>query len=114
VLALATELLLFAAVFQVADGLQVGAAGALRGFKDARIPMLFNVFSYWIIGFPLAYWFGVSQGHGPRAVWLALIVGLFVCALLLASRFGFITRRAVALRRQKTCTDRSARSPSSP
>jgi multidrug resistance protein, MATE family len=114
VLTLATELLLFAAVFQVADGLQVGAAGALRGFKDARIPMLFNVFSYWVVGFPLAYWFGVSQGHGPRAVWLALIVGLFVCALLLASRFGFITRRAVALRRQQTCIDRSARSPFSP
>jgi MATE family multidrug resistance protein len=105
VLALATELLLFAAAFQVADGLQVGAAGALRGFKDARIPMTFNVFSYWVVAFPLAYWFGVVQGEGPRAVWLALIVGLFVCALLLAARFGFITRRALTARRQEACTD---------
>lgn len=105
VLQLATELLLFAAAFQIADGLQVGAAGALRGFKDARIPMTFNVFSYWVVGFPLAYWFGVVQGEGPRAVWLALIAGLFVCALLLASRFGFITRRAVAVRGQAPCAD---------
>jgi multidrug resistance protein, MATE family len=96
VLPLATHLLAFAAVFQVADGLQVGAAGALRGFKDARIPMLLNVFSYWIVGFPLAWWFGVAQGRGPEAVWLALIVGLFVCALLLTARYRFITQRALA------------------
>ena len=103
VLALATHLLAFAAVFQIADGAQVGAAGALRGFKDARIPMLFNVFSYWIVGFPLAYGLGVVQGRGPSAVWLALIVGLFVCALLLTARYRFITDRAVAARRQAAC-----------
>lgn len=96
VLALATELLLYAAIFQVADGMQVGAAGALRGFKDARIPMAINVFAYWVVGFPFAWWFGVVRGYGPRAVWLALIVGLTLCAVLLASRYASITRRAVA------------------
>jgi MATE family multidrug resistance protein len=104
VLTLATDLLLFAAIFQVADGLQVGAAGALRGFKDARIPMTFNIFSYWVVAFPLAWWHGVAQQHGPRAVWLALIVGLFLCALLLASRFAFITRRVVTTHRQESWT----------
>jgi multidrug resistance protein, MATE family len=103
VLALATYLLAYAAVFQIADGAQVGAAGALRGFKDARIPMLLNVFSYWIVGFPLAYGFGVVQGYGPSAVWLALIVGLFICALVLTARFRFITDRAVAAHRQAAC-----------
>ncbi|MCW5570373.1 MAG: MATE family efflux transporter, partial [Steroidobacteraceae bacterium] len=86
------------AAFQVADGLQVGAAGALRGFKDARVPMLLNVVAYWLIGFPLAYGFGVVLGQGVRAVWTGLIAGLVVCAVLLSWRYALITRRAVAAR----------------
>jgi MATE family multidrug resistance protein len=96
--AVAIQLLLFAAFFQVADGMQVGAAGALRGFKDAKVPMVLNIFSYWIVGFPLAYWFGVAQQRGPPAVWMGLIAGLFVCAVLLTARYRFITRRAVLAR----------------
>jgi MATE family multidrug resistance protein len=88
----AGHLLLFAAMFQVADGLQVGAAGALRGFKDAKIPMLINVFSYWAVGFPLAYYFGLVRGYGADAVWLGLIVGLLFCAVLLALRYREVTR----------------------
>ena len=92
VAALATTLLLYAAVFQVADGLQVGAAGALRGFKDATVPMLMNVFSYWVLGFPLAWWLGVGLGHAAPGVWTGLIIGLFACAALLSVRYRYITR----------------------
>jgi MATE family multidrug resistance protein len=95
VLALAVQLLLFAGIFQVADGLQVGAAGALRGFRDARVPMLLNVVSYWAIGFPLAWYFGLRAGQGPAAVWLGLIAGLLVCAVLLTLRYRVISRHAV-------------------
>ena len=55
VIEIAISLLLMAAIFQIADGIQVGAAGALRGYKDTRIPMIINMFSYWVMGFPLAY-----------------------------------------------------------
>jgi len=96
VLVIATQLLAFVAAFQLADGLQVGAAGALRGFKDARVPMLLNVIAYWLIGFPLAYGFGVALGRGAPAVWTGLIAGLFVCALLLCARYVFVGRRAMA------------------
>jgi multidrug resistance protein, MATE family len=92
VAALATTLLLFAAVFQIADGLQVGAAGALRGFKDATVPMVMNVFSYWVLGFPLAWWLGVGLGHGAPGVWTGLITGLFAAAVLLSVRYRHITR----------------------
>ena len=95
VLAIAIQLLLFAGIFQVADGLQVGAAGALRGFKDARVPMLLNVISYWGIGFPLAWYFGLRAGQGAAAVWLGLIAGLLVCAILLTLRYRAISQRAV-------------------
>jgi MATE family multidrug resistance protein len=47
----AARYLAFAAAFQVVDGLQVAAAGALRGLKDTRVPMLISLFSYWFIGF---------------------------------------------------------------
>lgn len=91
---LAATLLLMAAIFQMSDGMQVGAAGALRGFKDTAIPMLICVFSYWLVGFPLAYVLGVSRMLGPVYVWLGLIVGLTVCALLLVTRYLLRTRQS--------------------
>ena len=90
--ALAASLLLLAGAFQLSDGLQVGAAGALRGFRDARLPLAICVVAYWGIGFPLAYRLGVSQGHGPAGVWWGLIAGLTVCALALNLRFLQISR----------------------
>jgi len=92
VLALATSLLLFVAVFQIPDGLQVGAAGALRGFKDARVPMLLNFTAYWLIGFPLAWWMGIRMGAGPNGIWSGLIAGLFTCAGLLIWRYRRISQ----------------------
>jgi MATE family multidrug resistance protein len=90
---LAATLLLMAALFQLSDGIQVGAAGALRGFKDTTIPMALCVFSYWIVGFNLAYQLGVARDGGPIYVWLGLIVGLTVSAVLLVSRFLKISKR---------------------
>ena len=58
---LAARLLLMAALFQFSDGVQVGAAGALRGFKDTTIPMALCIFSYWVVGFTFAYMFGVYR-----------------------------------------------------
>jgi MATE family multidrug resistance protein len=94
VLGVAASLLLFAALFQVSDGLQIGAAGALRGFKDARVPMALCVASYWGIGFPLAYWLGVVRGQGPAGVWIGLVAGLTVSAVALNLRFHSISARA--------------------
>jgi MATE family multidrug resistance protein len=94
---LAARLLLFAAIFQVADGLQVGSAGALRGFKDAAVPMAICLVSYWGVGFPLAWYAGVHRAGGVEAIWMGLLAGLFVCAALLVSRYAWITgqRRCV-------------------
>src|SRR6185312_8104205 len=79
---LAAALLLYAALFQISDGLQVGASGALRAFKDTTLPMLFCVISYWAVGFALAYVSGIVQQAGPPGVWLGLTVGLTVSAFL--------------------------------
>ena len=92
---LAATMLLLAALFQVSDGVQVGAAGALRGYKDTRVPMLLNLGSYWLVGFPVAWVLGVVFDRGPLGIWLGLVAGLTLCALLLLARYACIsTQRA--------------------
>jgi len=91
---LAAALLLYAALFQISDGLQVGASGALRAFKDTTLPMLFCVISYWAVGFALAYVSGIVQQAGPPGVWLGLTVGLTVSAFLLIARYFWISKKA--------------------
>jgi len=94
---LAVWLLLFVAAFQVPDGLQVGTAGALRGFKDAKVPMALNFFAYWMVGFPAAWWFGIRQGAGPSGIWAGLIAGLVTCAALLILRYRQVAGRPAAV-----------------
>lgn len=92
VIAVAGSLLVMAAWFQLSDGVQVAAAGVLRGFKDTRASMVLTTIAYWGIGFPLAYWLGIVRGHGAQAVWLGLIAGLTAAAALLFWRFRHLVR----------------------
>ncbi len=70
VLAVARQLLFCAAIFQVFDGLQVSGAGALRGLKDTRAPMLITVIAYWCVGVPTGYYLGgVMRDWGPQGLW---------------------------------------------
>lgn len=92
VAALAASLLLYAAAFQFPDGIQVLSAGALRGLKDTRVPMALAAFAYWGIGMPLGATLGLgllgNAALGPRGMWMGLIAGLSVAAVLLCSRFA--------------------------
>lgn len=92
VASLAVTLLLLAAAFQFPDGVQALSAGALRGLKDTRVPMLLTAFAYWGIGMPLGAGLGLGLGWGPRGMWLGLIAGLLFAAVLLAARFLRSTR----------------------
>jgi MATE family multidrug resistance protein len=89
----AASLLFMAAIFQISDGLQVGAFGALRGLKDTRIPMIFNLVAYWFVGFPIGYYLGMQTDMGPKGLWAGLIAGLSVAAVLHNYRFHRLTRQ---------------------
>lgn len=93
VTSIAISLLLIAAIFQVADGVQIGAAGALRGYKDTRVPMAINIFAYWVLAFPLAYMAAVPYQMPPSYVWGGFVVGLAVAAGLLTLRFNRVSAR---------------------
>ncbi|MFQ5608957.1 MAG: MATE family efflux transporter [Woeseiaceae bacterium] len=93
---IAVSLLLMAAIFQVADGVQIGAAGALRGYKDTRVPMLINTFAYWVLGAPLAYLAAIVYLLPPNYVWGGFIVGLSVAAVLLSWRYLRISKWTLA------------------
>jgi len=94
---IAISLLLMAAIFQVADGVQIGAAGALRGYKDTRLPMLINTFSYWVLAFPLAYMAAITFKAPPSYIWAAFVLGLTVAAALLTTRFNLLSKRMLAV-----------------
>ncbi len=91
--ALAVSLLFVAAIFQISDGVQVGVAGALRGFKDTRIPFVLNLFAYWVIGFTLAYGATNGASPSPQMVWAGFVFGLTVAAVLLLIRYRYLTRQ---------------------
>ncbi len=93
--ALAVQLLGVAAIFQVFDGMQVAAHGALQGLKDTRVPMGIALLTYWGIGLTTGYLWGVQGGGGPEALWWGLVVGLVAAAGLLLVRFHRQVERAV-------------------
>ena len=84
---LAAGLLVYAAMFQFPDGVQVLSAGSLRGLKDTRVPMFLAMFAYWGVGMPVGAGLGLGLGWGPKGMWIGLIAGLTVAALLLGARF---------------------------
>ncbi|HRQ65737.1 MAG TPA: MATE family efflux transporter [Xanthomonadaceae bacterium] len=88
--AIAAQLIFYAAVFQFSDGIQVACNGALRGLKDTRVPMILTLFAYWLVGMPLGYGLAFPLGWGAPGVWVGLIAGLSVAALLLYARFWYM------------------------
>jgi MATE family multidrug resistance protein len=90
---LAVSLLFYAAIFQYPDGLQIVAAGALRGFKDTRMPVVYMVISFWIVGLTLGYHLTFTREMGPAGMWIGMIAGLSVAAVLLLRRFNHTSKR---------------------
>ena len=87
IVAYGTTLLALAALFQLADAMQVMALGLLRGIRDTRVPMWAAAFSYWGIGIPASYLLAFKAGLGGVGLWLGLVVGLVAAASSMMARF---------------------------
>jgi MATE family multidrug resistance protein len=97
---IARRLIVIAAIFQVFDGIQVIAAGALRGYRDTFVPMLLAAFGYWGTGFLGGWLLAFPLGYGAVGLWWGLALGLAVVAILLTLRLHLlapVTRAAEAV-----------------
>jgi MATE family multidrug resistance protein len=83
----AAQYLIVAAAFQLVDGAQAVAAGALRGLQDTRMPMIIAIGGYWLIGFVIAIMLGFATPLQGIGVWIGLAAGLTAVAILLVWRW---------------------------
>ncbi len=83
VVELGASLLFVAAIFQLFDGLQAVATGALRGLGSTRMAMMVNLAGHWFVGLPIAWLLCFPLGLGVRGLWMGLSIGLIVCGVVL-------------------------------
>jgi MATE family multidrug resistance protein len=95
VLAVAVPLVHVAAIFQISDGLQATAAGALRGAGDPHAPLYANLVGHWLIGLPVAVGLGFYAHEGATGLWWGLSLGLTAVAVGLIGRFLWLSGRPI-------------------
>ena len=93
---IATSLLIFAAIFQLPDGIQMAAVGSLRGFKDTFAPMILLFISYWMFAIPAGYFltmYGFSEPFGAAGMWVGMIIGLTIFSILSILRLRWVIKK---------------------
>ena len=94
IILIGVPLLAIAAIFQIADGLQVVVLGLLRGLKDTAIPMVITTICYWGVGIPCSYLFGFVFNWGGKGIWFGLVIGLTLASAFLSSRYINIIKKS--------------------
>lgn len=92
VIAIAAQLLIVAALFQIVDGVQVMGAASLRAIMDVRVPAVITFAAYWLVALPLGYLLGIRGPFGAVGIWFAIAAGLAFAAVFLPLRFARLTR----------------------
>jgi multidrug resistance protein, MATE family len=95
VIGIASVLLIVAAFFQLSDGVQVVGLGVLRGLHDVKVPTMITILAYWIMALPVGYVLGFKTGLGASGVWIGLLTGLTVAAVMLFVRFRLLSKRGL-------------------
>ena len=99
VLKIAASFIVIAGIFQLVDGMQAIASGLLRGLKDARVPMVLALISYWPVGFLLAWVLAFPVGFGGIGIWYGFLVGLGTASALLCWRYYRLLRSHMKMAR---------------
>lgn len=95
VIALSASLLIIAGFFQLSDGVQVVGLGVLRGLEDVKVPTLVTLMAYWVIGLPLGYVLAFEFGWAEKGVWIGLLIGLTITAVMLLYRFHQLSKKKI-------------------
>lgn len=99
IIALAVSLLAIAALFELFDGIQTIAMGAIRGLKDAKTTFVVGIVCYWLVGAPAAWLLAFHLGWGAQGVWWGLAAGLACAAVGLTLGFEWKTARMLRFKR---------------
>jgi len=97
---LAATLIIFAAIFQLPDGVQMGALGSLRGYKDTFAPMILLFISFWLFAMPIGYFltnYGFNNPLEAKGMWYGMIIGLSIFAVLAISRLRWIIKKNLSI-----------------
>jgi MATE family multidrug resistance protein len=96
---LAANLFLFAAALGIFDCLQMACSGALRGYKDTKVPLVIQITAFWIIAFPIAYSLALTNYWGePLGVygfWIGTVIAASIAAASLLVRWNTVSRKAI-------------------
>jgi MATE family multidrug resistance protein len=95
VITIAARLIIIAAIFQLSDGTQAVGIGVLRGLTDVKGPTIITFIAYWLISLPIGYLLGFTFKLGVDGVWIGLLIGLTVSAVLLTFRFNYKSKLIV-------------------
>ncbi|CDH04159.1 multidrug transport protein (MATE family) [Xenorhabdus bovienii str. oregonense] len=97
VVTLASHLMLFAAIYQISDSVQVIGSGVLRGYKDTRSVFFITFIAYWILGLPSGYILAlthyVTEPMGPQGFWIGFIIGLTAAAVMVGLRILWLQKQ---------------------
>ncbi|GGD14737.1 multidrug resistance protein MdtK [Franconibacter daqui] len=97
VVALASFLMLLAAVYQISDSIQVIGSGVLRGYKDTRSIFFITFIAYWVLGLPSGYVLALTdlvvEPMGPAGFWTGFIIGLTSAAIMMFWRMRYLQRQ---------------------
>ena len=92
VVAVAGNLMYVAAAFQLFDAVQLSALASLRALADVKWPLVSSLIAYYVVGIPFAYVAATVLHWGPVGVWLGLLLGLMLAAILFLYRFNKLTK----------------------
>lgn len=92
VITVAAQIFMVFALFQIMDGVQSTALGALRGMSDTRWPAIVSFIAYWVISLPLGWVLATWGGLGPSGIWAGFFLGILIAAVALVRRFRLKTR----------------------
>lgn len=93
VIALTASFFIVVALFEIFDGIQAIAIGALRGLADTKVPSIIAFIAYWVLGIPVGFYLAFYGGMGPIGIWVGLLLGLVIASVLLTYRFHTMTRK---------------------
>lgn len=101
VVAMASQLMLLAAIYQISDSIQVIGSGVLRGYKDTRAIFFITFIAYWVLGLPSGYLLALTDvavpAMGPSGFWIGFIIGLSFAAVMMALRIRWLQKQPTAM-----------------